>query len=223
MRSRLYYIIIFCFSLTSCIKEKEDTPTYPVYNAYIRSTVIDSITGLPLSNAKVGFVTQPNVELPYNPVTSHTNGKYNVCESWGGDPRMLDGRPSDSTDLYIGAYTNNRYGYIKFKAAKLIVNDTITIPNTYLIPFGYVKAHIKDTTGTSIFDMNINYTNLIYVPLTIFWNQNGHIVDTTITWKAYSNSNVTINCLYSKFSIGHTDTYNIHVNEGDTSSVNLFY
>ena len=226
MKSRFYYfIIIFSFCLTSCIKKEEDTPVYPNYSAYFRSTVIDSITGFPISNAQVGF-GYPNNGWPSVSTTSNANGKYKMCESWGGDPRIGSYRPTDSTDIYVEAYTNNRFGYVKFKAAKLIVNDTITIPNTYLKPVGYIKAHIKDTSSVNIDgnQMSLNYHWLMTPNFcTVFYKPYGQIVDTIVYWKAFPNSNVAFDCLYNKSQISHDDVSNVHVNSGDTSSVNIFY
>ncbi|MCW3083562.1 MAG: hypothetical protein JWP12_928 [Bacteroidetes bacterium] len=232
MLSRLFLFFLLTTALYSCRKEDDAyDPAYlnlQVYHHYhLKGIVIDTLTGIPVANARVCQFQPYYADDKYTLGRTTAVGWYSGDYTWGGDVRYTHALP-DSADIYIYAYTNNQCGKVKVKFGQLIENGLHVMTPLYVKPVGYLKTHIKDTSGIGapLIYCKGNYNIIepisIQVPEYFFTSTHpaGHIYDTTFVCKVYPNSNATLTFSYGTTSLAPSTVF---VPSGDTSFVNIFY
>lgn len=222
MKNRILLFIGFVILISSCKKKDEETDPHAgslvTHYSYVKGIVIDSITGLPLPNAKVFCSSTPfTINDSYSPNADSTdiNGAYIIRMEWRTGYGYSSGyqyKPSDSTNHYVNSYSSNLSNFNNFKWWQLLENDTLTLPNLATRPNGYIGTHIKDLAPSS-FGINV------------YWNK--LIGRTTINYSDYYPVDTTIYhgaCLgvIGVISWG-SNSQSVSVNSGDTTFVDVFY
>ncbi|MCX6294682.1 MAG: hypothetical protein NTX97_01220 [Bacteroidetes bacterium] len=219
MRKIFFYFLISAAIFSSCKKEKDGCPKCGagmyMHFAYVKGYVLDSITGMPIVNAKVYDSDWPfkGYSLSPNDSTDATGMYVRKVGWWEGTPYgdgWETGKPADSADVYVNAYTGNICGFFKFKGYQLIENDTITISNINSVEDGYITMHIKDIVGgPSMTDLHWYYV----VGGNNFKTYDTN-TDTLVTFKV---------CPYQKIIYTFYGEDSATVNSGDTAFVDVFY
>ena len=214
-----FFLLVITF--VSCKKDKPApagaASPFLDYTAYFGGIVVDSVTGTPVNTAMIRYYYT-------SPVRS--NGRYVRSFAWGPHAVPYATRPNDTTDIYIGAYTANATGHVKFKAGILVAGDTVEIPAIHLQPVGYLNVHVKNISGvvgpdlsmriTYASDLNYHFEYLLDAGMP-------HVADTTFTIKAAADipGQLLTNYVNNGLSNGHT--YSVAVISGDTSGVSILY
>ncbi len=231
-----YFFILSILLLASCKKKEEPNngPDWSPEHANYTCRVIDTITGLPIANIWVSSFASEDPYLVGSIITDN-NGYYNEDFVWGAKFSLWKYMPHPNTDLLVEVNSQQKYGFVKFKAGALVVNGTITLPNLYVKNVGYLKAHIKDTTGVNADALGIRTSYPFFYPYehpgtefwpiypTNFYNSSGHLVDTTFVESIKPNQNTIFRWKYSKNGITHNDSLLFSTPSNDTTFVNVFY
>jgi hypothetical protein len=217
--------IIFVFMLfgivVSCKKNESNDPddvtTATPHYAYVKGIVVDSATGIPMANAAIYANDWQFYESLGQYIINSTDisGMYTQQIMWyvgdlNHNGTTVSGRPDDSTDIFILAFRNEGYGFVKFKAAFLIENDTIILPAVYTKPIGYISTHIKNITGGPT-QSSLQWHYIIGHEDNFYYS----FTDTIIVWKAYPD-------LKTYFSWVITND-SVVVSPNDTAFLDLFY
>ena len=223
MRKVFLFFVLAATVISSCKKEEDSgDPDHggnaSTHYAYVRGVILDSVTGNPIANANLYDSDGPFSHGEVIPTDgSDVNGEYIRKIFWYvGDldhnGTTVSSKPSDSTDIYISAYSNNSCGFVKIKGWQIIENDTLVATNILFRPAAYITTHIKDTTA-AVYNGSLNWFYVIGPTFALYPRD----LDTTITWRTYPYRKVhyTLNGTFLQDSIA--------VNSGDTAFVNLFY
>ncbi len=211
------FFIFLSLLISSCKKEEEQNPnthgdskmTY--YD--LQGTVFDSLTGMPDS----GAIVYLNAINDF-PDTANSAGHYSFrIASMTGPPHG---------DIDVLAITNNKAGKLTFPGSSLVSGGSITLPSLYIVPKGYIKTHIIDTTQTSLVSINYRFNNS-----TLPYNSNsfqivetpGNYADSTIIIPAFANADGWLNWYYTRNSITHNVDSSIYIRPGDTTFIDFFY
>lgn len=214
----LFAVVLF---FSSCKKEEDDCPKcgpgVTTHYAYVKGYVIDSISGLPVSNA-IAYKSNGvfSEGKGYHNVPTDANGMYILEFDWptgvGHFGTEYLYRPDDSINFYINGFSNDKCGFLAADWGVLIENDTVLLPNVYLSPGGYISTHIKDTLLSS-YGIQVNWYRSIG-PFTIDYSDY-YPIDTIVYHLAFPG-------IETKIHWGLTDVLRT-VNSGDTAFVDVFY
>lgn len=161
MRKAIFALILFGMIVSSCKKEESgpgDRP-YVLHYAYVQGTVIDSVTGSPLTGARIYFEQEP---FYYLKDTTNGSGMYVCSYFWvtggGHDGPAGAGRPDDSTDFFVSVSgINGTSNVLRFKAALLVENDTLLMQDILAKPNAYISAHVKDVSPLASSPLNLSW------------------------------------------------------------------
>jgi hypothetical protein len=226
MKRFLYSGFVVVMVLSSCKKEDERNPHsghVTEHFAYVKGIVIDSLSGSPVPGALVYYTNEAfssGLNGGLYKDTADIAGQYTTTIHWYSgnvyDGPYEDDRPADSSDVYLTVVgAGNTCGFVKFKGALIIENDTIILPVAFVKPYAYISVHLSDTLPM------ISSTGYLDWYNTVNGNEDAYCIPggDTVVVKAVCAGLKTN--LHGSDSIPFDDS--LVVGSGDTAFVNVFY
>lgn len=216
----------------SCKKEEEQHEYIPppdfVSYASFSGRVLDSITGLPMANFPVSYYTSYFHDFIGSNYTD-SNGYYHCSICLGGKLCRFPAMPPDNETFLVDA--SGKCGALVFKAGLLVEKDTISLPDIFVKPRGFLKTYLKDTSGINSDSLGLRYSYPFYYPYNLGYNIFPALVynswqyygDTTMIRSAGPDQNILVSWRYKKNSIIYKDSILIPIISNDTSVVNILY